>query len=104
MAELPGYVKEYVHVELTDNTLTLKAGCQHEMTVQEIAVSGPPAASAALLAPGSALRQLASGAGDLLLLVVPHTLGFTAADDACAFERPTLTGNHRALLFPLPPS
>jgi HSP20 family molecular chaperone IbpA len=57
MAELPGCVKEYVDVELTDNTLTLKGGCQHETAVQEIAVSGPPAASVALSASGSAVRQ-----------------------------------------------
>jgi hypothetical protein len=34
-----------------------------------------------------------------LLLVVLHTLGFTAAYDALAFERAALTGDHGALPF-----
>src|SRR6266511_120463 len=44
----------------------------------------------------------ASGGGGPLLLVVSQTFGFTAADDAFAFERSALIGDHRALPFPPP--
>src|SRR5262249_49812572 len=67
-----------------------------------LAVSGPPATSAASSAHGSPLKRSASGKGNPLLPVVLHTLGFTAEHDAFTLERAALTGDHGALLFSPP--